>query len=74
VTSIGEYAFYEFKNLKGLSLPESIEIIAHSAFQGSGIQSIYLPKNVSFVASYVFFQCYNLTTITVDSANEYFKL
>ena len=72
--------FYECKALKEIKLPESLVSIGSSAFQGSGLETITLPKNVKDVGVYyygdtissysyteVFADCLNLKEVVIES-------
>ena len=64
VTSIGDYAFYDCKNLTGIELPEGITSIGDYAFYGcSSLTSIELPKGLTSIGDYAFEDCSSLTSI-----------
>ena len=48
----------------------SVEVICDSAFYGSQITTISLPATLKYVGEGIFRSCRNLTTITVNSANQ----
>lgn len=56
-----------------IQLPEGLEIIEKSAFENSKICSISIPSTVKKIEPYNFTYCSNLTSITVDSENKYYK-
>jgi hypothetical protein len=47
VTTIGNFAFGECKNLKVINIPQGISSFAEGLFMNSGIDSIYIPQNVT---------------------------
>ena len=55
--------------LSNLIIPESVEVIEQSAFQGCGLINIYIPKNVSKIETGAFVYCESLESITVDENN-----
>ncbi len=59
VTSIGSYAFWDLKNLKNVTIPESVTNIESGAFFGCGFSSITIPESVQNISSGAFAGCYN---------------
>lgn len=69
VTSIGEGAFYLCKNLKTVSLPESLRDIFSNAFEGcSALENITLPSNLGYINAYAFAYCTSLKSITLPKS------
>ena len=68
ITKIGENAFQECRLVKSVDLPQSLTIIYIGAFVDSGIESIYIPANVSYISSTTFTGC-PLASIVVDENN-----
>ncbi|MBQ3179047.1 MAG: leucine-rich repeat protein [Clostridia bacterium] len=60
-------------SLKELILPESLEEIMGRALQISGLESLYIPKNVRYIDMNGIRFCDYLTEITVDADNPYYK-
>lgn len=54
VTSVGEFAFFEFKKLTKVSLPASVRSIGSFAFTNSGITNIVIPASVSQIGNHAF--------------------
>ena len=69
VTSIGKYAFLFCNDITSITIPNSITSIAEYAFWGSDLKSIYIPSSVTTIGVSVFYQCYYLSSITVDKSN-----
>ena len=69
VTEIGEIAFIDCNNLKTIQIPSSVEKIQASAFENTGLTSINIPQNVSYISGNIFKWCTELTSITVDPNN-----
>ena len=66
VTSIGNYAFYCVDNLCKVTFTgDKVAQIGDSAFAGTSIQSIDLPKNLRTIGGQAFFQCKNLTEVEI---------
>jgi len=53
----------------GTRIIEGIETIVEEAFTGMPIHSLHLPKTVSKIENYAFFNCEELVSITVDEEN-----
>lgn len=72
LTSIGDRAFDNCKNLTNLRLPEGISSIELGAFLHCDLHSIYIPASVKEIGIYPFVHNSNLTSIQVDAANTYY--
>ena len=70
VTSIGENAFFECKNLKKILFEENckLRILRQYCFSGTGIESIALPDNLQYVLSGVFDKCFDLRGIFISKS------
>lgn len=64
---IGYSAFAGSKCLKSIELPESLTSIGDRAFYWSGLESLTLPKNVSYLGEFVFENCSNLKNVVLNS-------
>lgn len=53
---IGSFAFSECQSLETIALPSSLERISDNAFYRSGLKSVVVPDNVSYVGANVFTQ------------------
>ena len=60
---IGAYCFYSCTALARIDLPESLTTIRESAFRLSGLVSVYVPKNVTYMGNYSFASISTLTSI-----------
>ena len=67
VKIIDEYAFYGCKNLKSITLPDSLTEIREGAFEQCGMTEITIPRNVKKIGVAAFFDCRQLRTITFGS-------
>lgn len=69
LTKIGDYVFYNYKNLALTSLPDGLTSIDDYAFQGcSGLTTITFEGTPSYIGLSAFSSCTNLTTINVPWA------
>ncbi|MGN1130968.1 MAG: leucine-rich repeat domain-containing protein [Ruminococcus sp.] len=66
VLEIGTNAFSGCTSLKSVKLPETLKEIGIFAFDGSGLESIVIPKNVKNVSDYAFAECENLGKVTFE--------
>lgn len=68
LTSIGDYAFYGFKNLKELSIPSTVKTIGNGTFSVcTSLKEITLPNGVRDLGGWVFASCTSLEKITIPS-------
>ena len=57
---------------KNTIIPDNIEIIGQSAFLGSSIHTIVIPKYVNKICELAFYECKQLTDITITGLNTKF--
>lgn len=68
-TSIGDYAFYRYSNLQGVTIPNSVTSIGEVAFFGcSSLQSVTIPSSVTRIKNNAFFDCSSLQSVTVPNS------
>ncbi|MBD5433972.1 MAG: leucine-rich repeat domain-containing protein [Treponema sp.] len=65
VTAIGVGAFYGCKSLASIEIPESVTEIGGSAFRGSGLKTVTIPKGVKAIGMETFKDCESLESITL---------
>lgn len=66
ITSIGEYNFYNYKNLSNIIIPNTVTRICQNAFTYcTNLTSINIPENVNKIDSYAFQTCSNLIDINI---------
>ncbi len=66
VTSIGDHAFYNCKNLVSVTIPEGIKSIGDWAFLGcSKLPSIIIPNSVQSIGASAFSCCDSFTKISI---------
>lgn len=64
VINIGLTAFYECENLITVELPESLTIIADSAFNRChSLNNVYLSDNITSIGRSAFYECYSFTEV-----------
>lgn len=61
VTSIGQYAFYFCTSLSEVSLPNTLEYLGASAFEGcSALKTVVIPNSVTDINDHAFARCTSL--------------
>ena len=69
LTSIGDYAFYGFTNLKELNIPSTVKTIGNGTFSVcTSLKEVTLPNGVQDLAGWVFASCTSLEKITIPSS------
>lgn len=68
VTNIGDGAFFGCKNIKSISIPDSVTEIEGYAFSGcEGLTSLVIPDSVLSIGNAAFNDCINLTNIVIGN-------
>ncbi len=68
ITTIGEFQFLGFNNVRSIILPEGIKSIKKSAFNRcSGLESINLPETITSIGEYAFSKCENLIRVVLPN-------
>lgn len=66
VKEIGDYAFYNKKNLLTVQIPASVTRIGAAAFQSAGLKSFTVPETVTDLGVMVFLNCASLTNLVIE--------
>jgi len=72
ITGIGNNIFAGCQNLKNVILPNSLTSVGITAFWGSGVETLSIPKNVESMDESFKWSPY-LANVTVDAANQYYS-
>ncbi len=72
VTVIDEQAFWQCVSLRSVTLNQGLMKIETNAFNGSGLESVFIPASVESISGQAFNNCANLVSIKVDAFNPYF--
>ena len=69
VTKIGGCAFVSCKNLKSVTIPNSVTTISENAFEGcNSLTSIEIPNSVTSIENWAFEYCWSLTSVTIPNS------
>ena len=69
VTSIGDYAFYNYDNLMSVNIPSNVKSIGDRAFMScSSLTSVTIGSGVMSIGTSAFNSCNGLTSITVPDS------
>ncbi len=55
-------------SLESIKIPSSVTIVGNQAFSDCGIKNIEMPSGLMTIGDYAFFSCFNLKTVTFESA------
>lgn len=66
IKTLGNYAFWNFKNLKNIIIPESVTNIGESAFHGcTALSNLTLPDSITEIDGEAFSNCVSLGKVTL---------
>ena len=69
VTQIFDYALFNCRKLKLLNIPDRVSRLGIKSFSGTGLKSLYIPKNLSVIELGALSNMLNLETIEVSKDN-----
>lgn len=70
ITEIGHFTFDNFRNVRGIRLPDSLISIGARAFDSTFISEFNVPKNVADISEHAFEFCGNIEKFIVTPENE----
>ena len=66
IKTLGNYAFWNFRNLKNIIIPESVTNIGESAFHGcTALSNLTLPDSITEIDGEAFSNCVSLGKVTL---------
>jgi len=69
VTNIGNYAFFECRNLTEVNIPNSVTTIGNNVFNDcSNLTSITIPNSVTTIGNGTFANCRSLTEVNIPNS------
>ena len=69
VTSIADWAFWDFNGLKSVTIPDSVTSIGTSAFRDcSGLTRVTIGNGVTSIGDNAFYGCSGLTSVTIPDS------
>ncbi len=70
ITKVGNFNFYNCRNIKTVSFPSTLTAIERGAFQHcSSLENIWIPKSVTSISPSSFTGCYSAKLIYVETDN-----
>ena len=67
LNTIGDYAFYGFRKLVAIQLPQTLTKIGSNAFARSGLKEVWIPNTVTTIGGDAFAYCEQLTRVVIGS-------
>ncbi len=75
VTSVGDRAFEDGKNIASVTIPDSVTAIGFSAFSNChSLSNIFIPNSVTLIETTAFSGCSLLKTIELAPNNDYYHM
>lgn len=69
ITSIGDWAFFNYNSLTNVEIPDSITSIGNSAFSDcDSLTSIEIPDSVTSIGSWAFSDCPSLASVVIPNS------
>ena len=67
ITSIVDYPFHSCHNLTGVTIPNSVTSIGHTAFVACSLTSLNIPASVTSIGIGAFYNCTNLSSVNIPA-------
>ena len=68
ITTIGDYAFYQFTAMDAVQIPQGVTSIGYSAFSGcTGLKKLELPFGVNTISNAAFSGCTELISVKIPT-------
>ena len=68
LTSIGDYAFFSFENLRSINIPDSVTYIGKESFHGCyKLPTIHIPAGVTRIYQHTFEECHSLLSVNLPN-------
>lgn len=68
ITSVGDYAFYQYATLQSVTLPDSVTSIGISAFKDCiNLKTINVPMALQTISSYAFYNCPAIPSMSIPA-------
>ncbi len=68
VRQVNSYGFKDCKDITKITLPEGIERLGKESFMDSGLEEIFLPSTLKFIANHTFNGCTELKNIDIPAS------
>ena len=68
ITSVGNYAFYQYYNISKVTIPSTVTKIGYGAFSDcTSVINVSIPKTVTTIGDYSFQNCTSLESVVIEA-------